>query len=54
MNILEQFIREDIAFNAEGVTLRGWLYRPKGAEKVPAIVMAPRFQIDRTSPMKIR
>lgn len=40
MNIAEKFSREDIAFNAEGVTLRGWLYRPKSNGKFPAIVMA--------------
>jgi fermentation-respiration switch protein FrsA (DUF1100 family) len=36
--------RDDIAFDAEGVTLRGWLYRP-GQEGVrsPAIVMAHGF-----------
>jgi hypothetical protein len=34
--------RTDIEFNADGTTLRGWLYRPDGAgdEPVPAIVMA--------------
>ena len=24
-------MREDVEFDAEGVTLRGWLYRPDGA-----------------------
>jgi uncharacterized protein len=31
----------DIAFDAEGTTLRGWLYRPaSGASPAPAVVMA--------------
>lgn len=34
-------MRRDIEFNAEGVTLRGWLYLPDGATApVPAVVMA--------------
>jgi fermentation-respiration switch protein FrsA (DUF1100 family) len=34
--------RTDIEFNADGTTLRGWLYRPDGAgdEPVPGVVMA--------------
>lgn len=33
--------KQDISFDAEGVTLRGWLYRPKDANNpAPAIVMA--------------
>ena len=37
-------MREDVAFNAEGVTLRGWLYLPDRArEPVPTIVMAHGF-----------
>jgi len=36
-------MREDVAFNAEGVTLRGWLYLPDRArEPVPTIVMRTR------------
>ena len=37
--------RTDIEFNADGTTLRGWLYRPDGAgdEPVPAIAMAHGF-----------
>ena len=38
--------REDIEFDAEGVTLRGWLYRPDAADPdhpVPGIVMAHGF-----------
>jgi len=31
--------RRDIAFNADGVTLRGWLYRPTGAAPPPVVVM---------------
>jgi uncharacterized protein len=31
----------DVEFDAEGATLRGWLYRPRGrAEGAPAVVMA--------------
>ncbi len=37
-------MRRDIEFNAEGVTLRGWLYLPDGARQpVPAVVMAHGF-----------
>jgi fermentation-respiration switch protein FrsA (DUF1100 family) len=37
-------VRRDIAFNAEGVTLRGWLYLPEGASRpVPTVVMAHGF-----------
>src|SRR5216684_8826652 len=37
-------MREDVAFNAEGVTLRGWLYLPdRASEPVPTIVMAHGF-----------
>jgi fermentation-respiration switch protein FrsA (DUF1100 family) len=37
-------MREDIEFNADGVTLRGWLYTPNGANaSVPTIVMAHGF-----------
>ena len=37
-------MRRDIAFNAEGVTLRGWLYLPeKALHPVPIIVMAHGF-----------
>ncbi len=37
-------MREDIAFASDGVTLRGWLYRPQGAAGLcPAIVMAHGF-----------
>jgi hypothetical protein len=37
-------VRQDIAFDAEGVTLRGWLYTPEGADgAVPAVVMAHGF-----------
>ena len=36
--------RRDIEFNAEGVTLRGWLYRGEGASgRAPTIVMAHGF-----------
>jgi fermentation-respiration switch protein FrsA (DUF1100 family) len=37
-------MRQDVEFDAEGVTLRGWLYVPDGASApVPAIVMAHGF-----------
>jgi fermentation-respiration switch protein FrsA (DUF1100 family) len=37
-------MREDVEFDAEGMTLRGWLYRPDGAAgPVPTIVMAHGF-----------
>ena len=37
-------MRQDIEFNAEGTTLRGWLYLPDGAAgPVPTIVMAHGF-----------
>ncbi len=37
-------MRRDIAFSAEGVTLRGWLYLPEGASRpVPTVVMAHGF-----------
>lgn len=37
-------MREDIAFNAEGTTLRGWLYTPdRGPDPFPCVVMAHGF-----------
>ncbi len=37
-------MRTDVEFDAEGVTLRGWLYAPDGASgPVPTIVMAHGF-----------
>ena len=37
-------MRQDIEFDAEGVTLRGWLYQPDGAGgPVPTVVMAHGF-----------
>src|ERR671918_1398715 len=37
-------MRQDIEFDAEGVTLRGWLYLPDGASgPVPTVVMAHGF-----------
>jgi fermentation-respiration switch protein FrsA (DUF1100 family) len=35
--------RTDVEFNAEGTTLRGWLYRPAGDEPAPGVVMAHGF-----------
>ena len=36
-------LREDISFNSEGETVRGWLYRPAGQGPHPIIVMAHGF-----------
>jgi uncharacterized protein len=37
-------MRQDVEFDAEGVTLRGWLYLPNGATgPVPTVVMAHGF-----------
>jgi len=37
-------MRHDVEFDAEGVTLRGWLYVPDGASApAPAVVMAHGF-----------
>ena len=37
-------MREDIEFDTEGATLRGWFYLPDGADgEVPCIVMAHGF-----------
>jgi fermentation-respiration switch protein FrsA (DUF1100 family) len=37
-------MRRDIAFDADGTTLRGWLYRPdRGAGPFPVVVMAHGF-----------
>jgi fermentation-respiration switch protein FrsA (DUF1100 family) len=37
-------MREDVEFQAEGVTLRGWLYSPDGADgPAPTVVMAHGF-----------
>lgn len=35
--------RRDIAFDADGVTLRGWLYLPRGGKRRPAVVMCHGF-----------
>jgi uncharacterized protein len=35
--------RTDVEFNAEGTTLRGWLYRPEGDGPVPGVAMAHGF-----------
>jgi hypothetical protein len=35
--------RTDVEFNAEGTSLRGWLYRPEGDGPVPGVVMAHGF-----------
>ncbi len=35
--------RTDVEFNAEGTTLRGWLYRPDGDGVVPGVAMAHGF-----------
>ena len=37
-------MRTDVEFDAEGVTLRGWFYRPDGSsDAVPTVVMAHGF-----------
>lgn len=39
----ENITRQDVAFDADGILLRGWLYLPTGsspARRVPAVVMA--------------
>lgn len=36
-------MRKDIEFNADGVTLRGWFYKPKGKGPFPCVVMAHGF-----------
>jgi uncharacterized protein len=36
-------MREDIEFGADGVTLRGWFYKPDGDGEAPCIVMAHGF-----------
>jgi uncharacterized protein len=42
--LMGKFVRTDIDFNAEGATLRGWLYRPGAAPaSAPVIVMAHGF-----------
>ena len=35
--------RHDVAFDADGTTLRGWLYVPSGSGPFPAVVMAHGF-----------
>ena len=35
--------RTDVEFNAEGTTLRGWLYRPEGEGPWPGVAMAHGF-----------
>lgn len=42
--IKNEMVKKDIEFNAEGVTLRGWLYLPNDStKKFPAIIMAHGF-----------
>ena len=38
-------MRTDIEFNAEGTTLKGWLYLPEGSQPFPTIVMANGFAL---------
>src|SRR3954464_7887496 len=41
---MEVHMRTDIKFNASGITLRGWLYRPDTSEEsLPVVVMAHGF-----------
>ncbi len=35
--------RQDVSFPVRGVTVRGWLYLPKGSARVPAIVLSTGF-----------
>lgn len=37
------FHREDITFEAGGISLRGWLYRPAGEDPAPVVVMSHGF-----------
>lgn len=37
------FQRDNTAFDADGVTLRGWFYRPAGAGPAPVVVMSHGF-----------
>jgi uncharacterized protein len=40
----EAVMREDVEFDADGVTLRGWLYIPDGTSgPAPTVVMAPGY-----------
>lgn len=36
-------MRRNIEFKSEGITLRGWLYKPKGRSPHPTVVMAHGF-----------
>jgi dienelactone hydrolase len=41
---MEKPMREDIEFDAEGVTLRGWFYKPEGVSgEVPCVIMTHGF-----------
>lgn len=40
--------RQDISFQSQGLTCRGWLYKPDGADKPPVVVMAHGFSAERT------
>ena len=35
--------REDVSFESQEVTLRGWLYRPEGVKESPGVVLAHGF-----------
>jgi dienelactone hydrolase len=37
------FSRADVSISSYGATLRGWLYRPRGAAPAPGVVMAHGF-----------
>ena len=39
----DERMRRDVEFDAEGVTLRGWLYAPEGGGPLPRVVMAHGF-----------
>jgi dienelactone hydrolase len=38
-----EFSRADVSVSSHGATLRGWLYRPRGAAITPGVVMAHGF-----------
>ncbi|MBM4462548.1 MAG: alpha/beta hydrolase [Chloroflexi bacterium] len=49
MNAQSQgFIRTDSDFLSRGTKCRGWLYRPKGTEHPPVVIMAHGFAAEKT------
>src|SRR5688500_13083492 len=44
LSMINNMVRTDVEFRSEGVTLRGWLYRPESStEPTPLVVMAHGF-----------